>query len=144
MDPDLLEEWRSHTAACSCKLMGTLITQAKRLMEAQMGIIETLLKVIEGILSQQGVPLLLEKMEERIKKKEDKKKTRKAHKFHRNKLDYAYGKIYTFARKYDTFRTQDKMEIRENVNNQLTDVSSDPSSSADEAPLNKLDFQGEM
>ncbi|KAJ1203613.1 hypothetical protein NDU88_007397 [Pleurodeles waltl] len=124
--------------------MGTLITQAKRHMEAQMNNIETLIKELEGISYQKEVSVLLEKMEERIKKKQDEIKTRKAHKFYRDNLDYEHGKIYTFVRKYDTLRTKDKMDIRENVNVQLTDVSSDPSSSADEAPLNKLDFQEEM
>ncbi|KAJ1158851.1 hypothetical protein NDU88_011524 [Pleurodeles waltl] len=33
MDPDLLEEWRMQTADCSTKLMGTLLTQAKRRMD---------------------------------------------------------------------------------------------------------------
>ncbi|KAJ1097140.1 hypothetical protein NDU88_002267 [Pleurodeles waltl] len=123
--------------------MGTLITQAKRRMEAQMNNVETLLKELEGIPNHQEVSSLLEKMEERIEKKKYEIKTRKAHKFHRDKLDYEHGKIYTFARKYDTLRIKDKMDIRKNMNVQLTDVSSDLSSSADEAPLNKLDFQRE-
>ncbi|KAJ1169388.1 hypothetical protein NDU88_001281 [Pleurodeles waltl] len=69
MDPDLLEEWRSHTAACSRKLIGTLITQAKRLMEAQMEIIETSLKELEGIPNQQGVPTLLKKWKYVLKRR---------------------------------------------------------------------------
>ncbi|KAJ1088343.1 hypothetical protein NDU88_001500 [Pleurodeles waltl] len=144
MDPDLLEEWRTLTAVCSRKLMGTLITQAKRRMASQMNSIEILFKELEGISNQQEVSALLEKMEEHIKKKEDEIKIRKAHKFHRDKLDYEHSRIYTFACKHDTLRIKDKMDIRENVNLQLKDVSSDPSSSADEAPLNKLDFQGEI
>ncbi|KAJ1198197.1 hypothetical protein NDU88_002041 [Pleurodeles waltl] len=106
--------------------------------------IEVLIKELEGISNQQEVQLLLEKMKECIKKKEDEIKTHKAPKFYGDKLDYEHGKIYTFTRKYDTLRTKDKMDTRENVNVQLTDVSFDPGSSADEAPLSKLDFQGEM
>ncbi|KAJ1161682.1 hypothetical protein NDU88_002164 [Pleurodeles waltl] len=56
--------------------MGTLITQAKRRMEAQMNNIEILIKELEGISNQQEVQLLLEKMGERTKKKEDELKTR--------------------------------------------------------------------
>ncbi|KAJ1099224.1 hypothetical protein NDU88_004328 [Pleurodeles waltl] len=109
-------------------------------METHMNIIEILLKELEGISNQQEFSTLLEKMEEHIKKKEDEIKTRKAHKYHRDKMDYEHGIIYTFARKYDTVRIKDKMDIKENVNVQFTDLGS----SADEAPSNQLDFQGEM
>ncbi|KAJ1188875.1 hypothetical protein NDU88_005632 [Pleurodeles waltl] len=124
--------------------MGTLIIQAKRRMEAQMNSIEILLKELEGISNQQEVSALLEKVEECIKKKEDEIKTRKAHKFHRDKMDYEHGRIYTFASKTDTLKIKDKMDNKENVNVQLIDLSSDLSSSADEAPSNQLDFQGVM
>ncbi|KAJ1090161.1 hypothetical protein NDU88_003296 [Pleurodeles waltl] len=85
-------------------------------------------------------------MEEQIKKKEDEIKTQKAHKFDRDKFDYEHGRIYTFARKYDTLRMKEKMNQRGDVSGNLsyTDISSDPGSSADEAPPNKLDLRGEM
>ncbi|KAJ1191476.1 hypothetical protein NDU88_000792 [Pleurodeles waltl] len=126
--------------------MGTLITQAKRRMEEQIKIIEQLTKELERAANQQEVQHLLLKLEERIKKKEDEIKIRKAHKFDRDKMDYEHGRIYTFARKYDTLRMKEKMNNRGDVsvNYIHTDESSDPGSSADEAPLNKLDFQGEM
>ncbi|KAJ1082720.1 hypothetical protein NDU88_002885 [Pleurodeles waltl] len=85
-------------------------------------------------------------MEERIAIQEEEIKTRMAHKFNRHKLDYEHGRIYTFARKYETLRIKEKMnnggEMASNYGN--TDVSSDPGSSADETPPNKLDFQVEM
>ncbi|KAJ1208707.1 hypothetical protein NDU88_004090 [Pleurodeles waltl] len=55
MDPDLLEEWRTQTADCSTKLMGTLITQAKRRMDEQIIKIEQLTKDLEKIINQQEV-----------------------------------------------------------------------------------------
>ncbi|KAJ1145641.1 hypothetical protein NDU88_011927 [Pleurodeles waltl] len=100
MDLDLLEEWRTYTAACSLKLMGTLITQAKRRMEEQIKIIENLTKELEGVSNQQEVQQSLEKIEQRIKK-EDEIKTRKAHKFYRVKMDYEHSRIYIFACNYD-------------------------------------------
>ncbi|KAJ1143573.1 hypothetical protein NDU88_009880 [Pleurodeles waltl] len=126
--------------------MGTLITQAKRHMDEQIKIIEALTKELAKISNQEKMQQLLGKMEECIRKQEDEIKIRKAHTFNRDKLDYEYGKIYTFARKYDTLRMKEKMnngkEVAANYSN--TDVSSDPGSSADETPLNKLDFRGEM
>ncbi|KAJ1199218.1 hypothetical protein NDU88_003056 [Pleurodeles waltl] len=144
MDPDLLEQWRLHTADCSVKLMGTLIDQAKRRMEEQIRITDQLMKELEKVGNTQEVQLLM-KMEERIKKKEDEIKVRKAHKFNRDKKDYELRRIYTFARKYNTLRVQDKTNPAEDTNQQLisVDESSDLSSSADEAS-NKLDFHGEM
>ncbi|KAJ1152648.1 hypothetical protein NDU88_005423 [Pleurodeles waltl] len=126
--------------------MGTLISQAKRRMEEQIQIIEQLMKELEKAGNQQEVQHLLTKMEERIKIKEDEIKTRKAHKFNRDKKDYELlGRIYTFARKYNTLRVKEKMNQVEDGNPQLNpiDESSDLSS-ADEASSNKLDFQGKM
>ncbi|KAJ1101286.1 hypothetical protein NDU88_006358 [Pleurodeles waltl] len=85
IDPDLLEQWRSYTADCSAKLMGTLITQAKRRMEEQTQVIDRLMKELEKMGNSQEVQQLLMKMEERIKKKEDEIKTHKALKFNRDK-----------------------------------------------------------
>ncbi|KAJ1190978.1 hypothetical protein NDU88_000295 [Pleurodeles waltl] len=107
MNPDLLEEWRTQTDECSIKLMGTLITQAKRRMDEQIIKIEQLTKELEKIVNQQDVSNQLAKMEERIKNKEEEIKSHKAHKFNRDKLDYEHGRIYTFARKYDILRTKD-------------------------------------
>ncbi|KAJ1107751.1 hypothetical protein NDU88_005140 [Pleurodeles waltl] len=85
-------------------------------------------------------------MEERIKHKEDEIKSRKAHKFNRDKIDYEHGRIYTFARKYDTVRTKDMSKIGAEcaVQQISADDSSEVESSADEIPRNKLDLQGEM
>ncbi|KAJ1152986.1 hypothetical protein NDU88_005758 [Pleurodeles waltl] len=87
MDPDLLEEWRTQTADCSAKLMGTLISQAKRRMDEQIIKIEQLTKDLEKIANQKEVSNQLAKMEERIKNKEEEIKSRKAHKFNRDKLE---------------------------------------------------------
>ncbi|KAJ1207614.1 hypothetical protein NDU88_003004 [Pleurodeles waltl] len=146
MDPDLLEEWRMQTADCSTKLMGTLVVQAKRRMEEQIIKIEQLTKDLEKIPNQQQVSNQLAKMEERIKYKEDEIKSRKAHKFNRDKLDYEHGRVYTFARKYDTARTKDMSKNGADgaVQHVSADDSSEIESSADEIPRNKLDFQGEM
>ncbi|KAJ1160036.1 hypothetical protein NDU88_000538 [Pleurodeles waltl] len=146
MDSDLLEEWRMQTTDCSTKLMGTLITQAKRRMEEQITKIEQLTKELEKMPNQQEISIQLAKMEERIKHKEDEIKSRKAHKFNRDKIDYEHGRIYTFARKYDTVRTKDMSQIGAECAVQQTsaDDSSEVESSADEIPRNKLDFQGEM
>ncbi|KAJ1139582.1 hypothetical protein NDU88_005951 [Pleurodeles waltl] len=130
----------------SVKLMGTLISQAKQHMEQQIQIIEQLMKELEKAGNQQEVQHLLTKMEERIKTEEDEIKTLKAHKVNRDKKDYELGRIYTFARKYNTLRVKEKMNQVEDGNTQLNliDESSDLSSSADEASSNKLDFQGGM
>ncbi|KAJ1189466.1 hypothetical protein NDU88_006211 [Pleurodeles waltl] len=146
MDPDLLEEWRTQTADCSTKLMGTLITQAKRRMDEQITKIEQLTKDLEKIANQQEVSNQLVKMEERIKNKEKEIKLHKAHKFNRDKLDYEHGRIYTFARKYDIARTKDvsKSGAEVAIHHISADDSSEIGSSADEAPQNKSDFQGEM
>ncbi|KAJ1217249.1 hypothetical protein NDU88_004844 [Pleurodeles waltl] len=146
MDPDLLEEWRTQTADCSTKLMGTLITQAKRRMDKQITKIEQLTKVLEKMANQEEVSNQLAKMEEPIKNKEEEIKLRKAHKFNRDKLDYEHGRIYTFARKYDSVRTEDvsKSGTEVAIHHMSADESSEIGSSADEAPRNKLDFQGEM
>ncbi|KAJ1215228.1 hypothetical protein NDU88_002837 [Pleurodeles waltl] len=146
MDPDLLEKWRMQTADCSTKLMGTLITQAKRRMDEQIIKIEELTKDLEKIVNQQEVSNQLAKMEERIKNKEEEIKSRKAHKFNRDRLDYEHGKIYTFARKYDTARIKDvsKKGADGAIQHTSADDSSEIESSADEVPRNKLDFQGEM
>ncbi|KAJ1172028.1 hypothetical protein NDU88_003883 [Pleurodeles waltl] len=71
MDPDLLEEWRTHTGECSIKLMGTLISQDKRRMDKQIIKIEQLTKELEKMANQQDVSNQLVKMEERIKNKEE-------------------------------------------------------------------------
>ncbi|KAJ1100736.1 hypothetical protein NDU88_005817 [Pleurodeles waltl] len=71
MDSDLLEEWRTQTAECSFKLMETLITQAKRLMDEQIIKTEQLTKELEKTANQQDVSNQLTKMEERIKNKEE-------------------------------------------------------------------------
>ncbi|KAJ1152713.1 hypothetical protein NDU88_005488 [Pleurodeles waltl] len=146
MDPDLLEEWRMQTADCSIKLMGTLITQAKRRMDEQITKIEQLTKDLEKIANQQEVSNQLAKMEEQIKNKEEEIKLRKAHKFNRDKLDYEHGRIYTFARKYGIARTKDVSKSGADVatHHISADDSSEIGSSADEAPRNKFDFQGEM
>ncbi|KAJ1104223.1 hypothetical protein NDU88_001635 [Pleurodeles waltl] len=146
MDLDLLEEWRTQTADCSIKLMGTLITQAKRRMDEQITKVEQLTKDLEKITNQQEVSNQLAKMEEQIKNKEEEIKLRKVHKFNRDKLDYEHGRIYTFAWKYDSVRTKDvsKSGAQVAVHHMSTDDSSEIGSSADEAPRNKLDFQGEM
>ncbi|KAJ1156537.1 hypothetical protein NDU88_009256 [Pleurodeles waltl] len=85
-------------------------------------------------------------MEERIKNKEEEIKSRKAHKFNRDKLDYEHGRIYMFARKYDILRTKDvpKSRVEVAVHQTSADDSSEIGSSGDEAPRNKLDFQEEM
>ncbi|KAJ1117928.1 hypothetical protein NDU88_006124 [Pleurodeles waltl] len=85
-------------------------------------------------------------MEEQIKYKEEEIKSRKAHKFNRDKMDYEHGRIYTFARKYDTARTKDISKSGADcaVQHISADDSSEVESSADEIPRNKLDFQGEM
>ncbi|KAJ1199364.1 hypothetical protein NDU88_003201 [Pleurodeles waltl] len=108
-------------------------------MEEQSKIIESLIKELERAIDQQEVQHLLTKMEEQIKRK-DEIKTRKAHKFNRDKMDYEHGRIYTFARKFDTLRLKEKMNNRGHVNIQpnQTDGISDRRSSADETPLNKL------
>ncbi|KAJ1215760.1 hypothetical protein NDU88_003367 [Pleurodeles waltl] len=138
MDPDLLEEWRTQTA--------TLITQVKRRMDEQITKTEQLTKDLEKIVNQQEVSNQLAKMEEGIKNKEEEIKLRKAHKFNRDKLDYEDGRIYTFARKYDSVRTKDvsKSGAEVAVHHMSADDSSEIDSSADEAPRNKLDFQGKM
>ncbi|KAJ1092246.1 hypothetical protein NDU88_005358 [Pleurodeles waltl] len=85
-------------------------------------------------------------MEERIKNKEEEIKSRKAHKFNRDNFDYEHGKIYTFARKYDTARIKDvsKNGADGAIQHTSANDSSEIESSADEVPRNKLDFQGEM
>ncbi|KAJ1201286.1 hypothetical protein NDU88_005099 [Pleurodeles waltl] len=100
----------------------------------------------EKILNQQEVQQLLEKMEERINKKEDEIKIQKAHTFNRDKSDYEHGRIYICARKYDTLMMKEKMNLGGDVSANLsnTDISSDPGSSADEALSNKLDFRQEV
>ncbi|KAJ1097474.1 hypothetical protein NDU88_002592 [Pleurodeles waltl] len=126
--------------------MGTLITQAKRRMEEQIIKIEQLTKELEKMPNQQEISNQLAKMEERIKYKEEEIKSRKAHKFNRDKMDYEHGRIYTFARKYDTARTKDMSKSGADcaVPQISADDSSEIESSADELPRNKLDFQGEM
>ncbi|KAJ1217810.1 hypothetical protein NDU88_005397 [Pleurodeles waltl] len=115
-------------------------------MDEQTKIMEALIKESEKILNQQEVQQFLEKMEERIKLKEDEIKIRKAHTFNRDKSDYEHGRSYTFARKYDASTMKEKINLGGDVSANLsnTDISSDPGSSADEAPSNKLDFRGEM
>ncbi|KAJ1158847.1 hypothetical protein NDU88_011520 [Pleurodeles waltl] len=146
MDPDLLEEWRMQTADCSTKLMGTLLTQAKRRMDEQITKIEQLTKDLEKIVNLQEVSNQLAKMEERIKNKEEEIKLCKAHMLNKDKLDYEHGRIHTFARKYDIARTKDVSKSGAEVakHHISADDSSEIGSSADEAPQNKLDFQGEM
>ncbi|KAJ1115571.1 hypothetical protein NDU88_003793 [Pleurodeles waltl] len=140
---NLLEEWSIQTSECSFKLMGTLITEEQQCMEEQIKQIEELMKELEKLSKQKEVKQLLGKMEEQIAKQEEEIKTQKAHKFNRDKLDYEPFRIYTFARKYETLRIKENMnnggEMAANYSN--TDVSSDPGSSADEAPPNKLDFR---
>ncbi|KAJ1113581.1 hypothetical protein NDU88_001823 [Pleurodeles waltl] len=84
-------------------------------------------------------------MEERIKNKEEEIKLRKAHKFNRDKLDYEHGRIYMFAQKYDSVRTKDvsKSGAEVAVHHMSADECSEIGSSADEAPRNKFDSQGE-
>ncbi|KAJ1197685.1 hypothetical protein NDU88_001541 [Pleurodeles waltl] len=115
-------------------------------MDEQITKIEQLTKDLEKIANQQEVSNQLAKMEERIKNKEEEIKLCKAHKFNRDKLDYEHGRIYTFARKYDSGRTKDvsKSGAEVAVHHMSADDSSEIGSSADEAPRNKLDFQGKM
>ncbi|KAJ1179665.1 hypothetical protein NDU88_004899 [Pleurodeles waltl] len=91
--------------------MGTLIIQAKRRLDEQTKIIEALIKESEKVSNQHEVQQLLEKMEECIKKKEDEIKIQKAHKFNRDKSNSEHGRIYTFARKYDTLRMKEKINL---------------------------------
>ncbi|KAJ1173739.1 hypothetical protein NDU88_005565 [Pleurodeles waltl] len=115
-------------------------------MDEQIIKIEQLTKDLEKIANQQEISNQLAKMEERIKNKEEDIKSRKAHKFNRDKLDYEHGRIYTFAQKYDSVRTKDvsKSGAEVAIHHTSADDSSEIGSSADEAPRNKLDFQGEM
>ncbi|KAJ1207162.1 hypothetical protein NDU88_002554 [Pleurodeles waltl] len=115
-------------------------------MEEQIIKIEQLTKELEKMPNQQEISNQLAKMEERIKYKEEEIKSRKAHKFNRDKIDYEHGRSYTFARKYDTVRTKDVSKIGAEcaVQQISADDSSEVESSADEIPRNKLDFQGEM
>ncbi|KAJ1197658.1 hypothetical protein NDU88_001514 [Pleurodeles waltl] len=76
MDPDLLEEWRTQTAECSIKLMGTLIAQAKRRMDEQIIKTEQFTKKLEKMANQQEVSNQLAEMEEQIKNKEEEIKLR--------------------------------------------------------------------
>ncbi|KAJ1098038.1 hypothetical protein NDU88_003154 [Pleurodeles waltl] len=126
--------------------MGNLITQAKRQMNEQIIKIEQLTKELEKMANQQDVPNQLAKMEEQIKNKEEEIKSRKAHKFNRDKLDHEHGRIYAFARKYDILRTKDMLKsgVEAVAHHCSADDSSEIGFSADEAPQNKLDFQGEM
>ncbi|KAJ1199079.1 hypothetical protein NDU88_002917 [Pleurodeles waltl] len=115
-------------------------------MDEQIIKIEQLTKDLDKIANQQEVSNQLVKMEERIKNKEEEIKSRKAHTFNRDKLDYEHGRIYTFARKYDSVRTKDvsKSGVEVAIHYMSADDSSEIGSSGDEAPRNKLDFQGEM
>ncbi|KAJ1115323.1 hypothetical protein NDU88_003548 [Pleurodeles waltl] len=113
-------------------------------MDEQINKIEQLTKELEKTVNEQDVSNQLTKMEEQIKNEEDEIKSRKAHKFNRDTLDYKHGRIYKFARKYDTLRTKDVINNgAEAATHQTpTDDSSEVGSSADEQPRNKLDFQG--
>ncbi|KAJ1216287.1 hypothetical protein NDU88_003891 [Pleurodeles waltl] len=69
--------------------------------------IDELMKELDKAPNQEEVKLLLGKKEYSIMKQEEETKVeetkaRNAHKFNRDKIDYEYGMIYTFARKYDT------------------------------------------
>ncbi|KAJ1107560.1 hypothetical protein NDU88_004950 [Pleurodeles waltl] len=85
-------------------------------------------------------------MKERISKQEEEVRARKAHTFNHDRLDYEYGRIYTFARKYDALRAKEKCNTvgKSDATLSNTDISLDLGPSADEAPQQKLDFHGEM
>ncbi|KAJ1203792.1 hypothetical protein NDU88_007573 [Pleurodeles waltl] len=126
--------------------MGTLTTHAKRRLEQQTIIIDGLMKELKMVSAQEEVRIMLTKVEERISKQEEKTGARKSFKFNHDRLGYEYGRVYTFAHKYGTLRAKEKLDIAGNSDATLsnTDISSDPGSSADEAPQQKLDFHGEM
>ncbi|KAJ1090718.1 hypothetical protein NDU88_003847 [Pleurodeles waltl] len=105
-------------------------------------IIEELIKELEGLPNQEEVNSMITSMEERFAKQKNEIRTHKAHKFNCDRLDYEYGRIYTFARKYETLRTKEQFNTaaRSAATVSSTDLSSDPGSSADETPQQKLDF----
>ncbi|KAJ1171217.1 hypothetical protein NDU88_003087 [Pleurodeles waltl] len=96
-------------------------------MEEQIIKIEQLTKDLEKISNQQEVSNQLAKMEERIKYKEDEIKSRKAHTFNRDKLDYEHGRwdyvntrieLYKYVRKLRLikhFSNKDINRMAENI-----------------------------
>ncbi|KAJ1186669.1 hypothetical protein NDU88_003450 [Pleurodeles waltl] len=80
-------------------------------MEQPTKIIEELAKELQVAPNQEKVKIMLAKMEERILKQEEETKAGKAHTFNQEKLDYEYGRIYTFARKYNTLRAKEKINV---------------------------------
>ncbi|KAJ1163010.1 hypothetical protein NDU88_003473 [Pleurodeles waltl] len=143
---DLFEEWSTHTEKHSKKMMGTLNTHAKCHMEQQTVRIEELLKEMECIRDKQEGKTQLTKMEEHIAKQEDDIFYIKLTNFFGDKLDYQYGRIFKFAQKYESLRAKEKISTPGQINmvSSNTKVSSDPRSSADEDPNEKLDFHREM
>ncbi|KAJ1216456.1 hypothetical protein NDU88_004058 [Pleurodeles waltl] len=100
------------------------------------------MKELERFKDVEDVKEQLNKMEKSLQKYGKENMEQKVKKFTRDILDYQYGQVYTFSKKYDSLRSKGKLETSKS--RFLSDNSSDPGCSADEAVEEKIDFQKEL
>ncbi|KAJ1213722.1 hypothetical protein NDU88_001354 [Pleurodeles waltl] len=112
-------------------------------MELQTAKIEMIMKELEKFKDVEDAKDQLNKMEKALQKYKEEIIEQKARKFTRDKLDYQYGRIYTFAKQYDGLRSKNKLETLKSPLLSESDISLDPGSNADEATV-KIGFQREL
>ncbi|KAJ1082159.1 hypothetical protein NDU88_002329 [Pleurodeles waltl] len=101
-------------------------------MDLQAAKIEMIIKEMERFKDDGEVKELLIKMVTSLQKYDEDNMERKARKCTRDRLDYQYGRVYTFAKKYDFLRSKEKLNVSKSPSPSESDISSDPGSSAAE------------
>ncbi|KAJ1191514.1 hypothetical protein NDU88_000830 [Pleurodeles waltl] len=109
MDDDLVKEWCENTEECSARVMKTLTKHAKRKMKQRSAKVELINKELEKYKEYMAVKELLTKMEKNLQEYDEEIMERKARKFTRGRLDDQYSCISSFAKKFDSLRTKEKM-----------------------------------
>ncbi|KAJ1180126.1 hypothetical protein NDU88_005350 [Pleurodeles waltl] len=144
VDDDLFKEWYDNTEDCSMKLMNKLIKHAKRKMEQHTAKVEAKIKELDKNKDDAGVKQLLPKMEKALQDKDEEIMERKFRKYIGDRLDYQYGRIYTFANKYEDLEMKEKMEKPAANRGSESEFRSDAGSSADECPMERGHFHRKL
>ncbi|KAJ1171200.1 hypothetical protein NDU88_003070 [Pleurodeles waltl] len=114
MDDDLVSDGCENMEVCSLRLIKMLIKHAKRKMEQQSVKSEVILKELKKSKDNTMVKELLLKMEKTLQEYDNEIMERKARKCTRDSLDYQYGHIYMFAKKFDHLRANEKLDKPKN------------------------------
>lgn len=127
---EMLNEWGENNRACSYNMMRILIKYAEKdLEDIHKNITELEAKI--KLQNKEEVNKSRKEMEERIENYEEEVQLRKQRKFLRDETDYKTGRILTFAKRFDTLKT--------NYTKQAISLPRDPESESD---ISESDTEG--